>query len=102
MGLSPEEKEQLAALQAKENEPDPADDFEIEIGEGGKYARLPYSKGKSWLGQFGIQLDPPANDSGTGDGDKPEPKQPGKQKAKGSGTAPETADPGYWTKRRSG
>lgn len=66
MGLSKEEKDQLERLTAKANEPD-EEDFEIEIGSGDKYARVPYSRGRSYLQQhFGIDLDPEA-DSGNGE-----------------------------------
>jgi hypothetical protein len=59
MALSDEEKAQLEALTKKANEPDPEDDFEMEIFDGAKGARLPYSKGKSWLEEtFGINLTP--------------------------------------------
>jgi hypothetical protein len=58
VGLSKEEKEQLEKLTAKANEPD-EEDFEIEIGSGDRYARVPYSRGRSYLQQhFGIDLDP--------------------------------------------
>lgn len=62
MGLSKEEKEQLDALTKKAEEPD-EEDFEIEIGSGDKYARVPYSRGRSYLQQhFGIDLDPETDD----------------------------------------
>lgn len=59
MGLSKEEKEQLEALTRKANEPDEDDRYEIEIGSGDKYARVPYRKGRGFLQEhFGIDLDP--------------------------------------------
>lgn len=68
MALSKEEKEQLDALTKKANEPDEPD-FEIEIYDGPKGARLPYSRGRTYLQtHFGIDLDPdPAKES---DGDQ--------------------------------
>jgi hypothetical protein len=51
---------QLAELDEEDN-----DDFEVEIFDGHKGARVPYSKAKPWLSTtFGIDLKPP------GDGDK--------------------------------
>lgn len=67
MGLSDEEKATLAALQKKAEEPDPDEDFEIEIYDGPKGARVPYSKGRSWLRDtFGIDIGdaPNGNDDG--------------------------------------
>jgi len=59
MALSKEEQEQLAALQAKAEEPD-SDDFDVEIwDETGAGAKVPYSKGKTWLQRFGIDLPEP-------------------------------------------
>jgi uncharacterized protein YcbX len=67
--LTPEQAKQLKDLQAQADAPD-EDDFDVEIWEGDKGARVPYSKGRSWLSQtFGIDLgDPPAADDGA---DKP-------------------------------
>lgn len=57
MALSPEEKAQLEALQAKESEPEPDDEF-IEIwDETGAGAKVKRSAAKSWLNKFGIDLD---------------------------------------------
>jgi len=52
-------KDERAALEKQlKDDDDAADDFEVEIGSGDSYARVPYSKGKSWLQQtFGIDLD---------------------------------------------
>jgi hypothetical protein len=106
MALSDEEKAQLAALMEKEKQADPEDDFEIEIYDGAKGARLPYSKGRSFLQQFGIGLDPdPETESDQGEGDKG-----GKSSAKSSGgktdsgkasgTGPKEQEAqGYWSKR---
>jgi hypothetical protein len=56
MPLSEDEKALLEELNRKSQEPD-AEDFEIEVYDtnGGKGARIPFSKGKSWLfDNFGI------------------------------------------------
>lgn len=83
MALTEEEKAQLAALTAKENEPDADEDYLIEIwDETGAGAKVPFSQGKSWLAKFGIGVEaPPAGDSG---------KAPAKGKAPASddGKAP--------------
>jgi hypothetical protein len=79
MGLSKDEQSALEALQRKASEPD--EDFEIEIwDETGAGAKVPYSRGRSWLQRFGIDLptevaEPEAEPEG-----KPAPKarkQPG-------------------------
>lgn len=59
--LSPEER---AALQRQLDDDAAADDdFEVEIEDGGKRARVPYSKAKKWLGDtFGIDLDDTSQD----------------------------------------
>ncbi len=47
---------QLAELKAQEERE--RDEFEVEIGSEGNYARVPYRKGKAWLQKtFGIDLD---------------------------------------------
>jgi hypothetical protein len=68
--LTPEQAKQLAELQAQADAPDD-EDFEVEIFDGDKGARVPYSKGKSWLSKtFGIDLgDPPAADEDQGGAD---------------------------------
>jgi hypothetical protein len=49
--------DELTALAAADDD----DDFEIEIFEGDRGARLPYRKGKSFLAKLGIDVgDPPA------------------------------------------
>jgi hypothetical protein len=100
MALSDEEKATLAALQAKENEPEATDDFEIELyTPEGHGARVPYAKGRGYLQQhFGIDLDPdPGTEGGTESGeDKSKPKTGAKPKA----GAPEgPARVGLFTKR---
>ena len=83
MALTDEEKAQLAALTAKENEPDASEDWAVEIwDETGAGAKVPFSQAKSWLSKFGIGIEaPPADDSG---------KAPakGKTPASGEGQAP--------------
>jgi hypothetical protein len=109
MALNDEEKAALAALQAKAEEPDPDDDFEIEIYDGAKGARLPYRQGKSFLAQFGIGLDPdPGKESGQGDDDKGN-TSGGKSKTNSGKTGSagtsggtggkESEAQGYWSKR---
>lgn len=69
--LTPEQAKQLADLQAQADAPDD-EDFDVEIWEGDKGARVPYSKGRGWLSKtFGFELgDPPAADE-PGAGDAP-------------------------------
>jgi hypothetical protein len=66
--LTPEQAKQLADLQKMADAPDD-DDFDIEIWEGDKGARVPYSKGRSWLAStFKLDIgDPPAADDGAAD-----------------------------------
>ena len=75
--LSPEKRAELEALLAADDQDD--DDFEIEIRDGDKAARIPYSRGRSYLQKhFGIDLDP-----------EPEPEpEPGK----GTKTPAKSAD----------
>lgn len=99
MALSKEEKEQLDALIAKDKEPD-QEDFEIEIGSGDKYARVPYSRGRSYLQQhFGIDLDPETGDeSGEGsaaEGESGKGKKPAKPAAGNEGSQ----RTGHWSGR---
>jgi hypothetical protein len=54
-------KEERAELEAKlaADDQDEEDDFEIEIRDGDKAARLPYSRGRAYVQKhFGIDLDP--------------------------------------------
>jgi hypothetical protein len=79
MALSDEEKATLEALTQKANEPDEPTDFEIEIYDGSKGARIPYSRGRKYLqDHFGIDLDPEPGEGATDDG---------KGKSKGTGKA---------------
>ena len=56
--LSKEERAELERRLADDDATE-EDDFEVEIGSEGNYARVPYRKGRSWLQQtFGIDLDP--------------------------------------------
>jgi len=75
MPLSDDERQQLEALMAKDQEPDP-DDYDIEIwDETGAGAKVPYRKGKTWLQRFGIDLpeQPPKPDKTDKPEAKPEP-----------------------------
>lgn len=70
--LTPEKRAELEALLAADDNAD--DDFEVEIQDGDKRARVPYSKGRSWLqSAFGIDLDPEPEEEPKG--------EPGKLKA---------------------
>jgi hypothetical protein len=56
MALSKDEQATLDALNAKATEPE--EDFSIEIwDESGAGAKVPYSKGRSWLARFGIDVE---------------------------------------------
>jgi hypothetical protein len=65
--LTPEQAQQLKDLQAQADAPDD-EDFDVEIWDGDKGARVPYSKGRSWLSKtFGFDLgDAPADDGDEG------------------------------------
>ncbi|HEY2089900.1 MAG TPA: hypothetical protein VGH54_28250 [Mycobacterium sp.] len=70
MALTEDEQKLLDELTTKSKEPDPANDREIEIFDGEKGARIPFSHGAKWLrDNFGIgdEPDPPAG-AGAGDG----------------------------------
>jgi len=83
MALTDDEKNQLAALQKKAEEPD-ADDYDIEIwDETGAGARIPYHKGRSWLNRFGIDL--PEQPEGDAEGDQDQAQ--GKPRSKRQGGA---------------
>lgn len=72
--LTPEQQKQLDDLTALANSPDDDDDFEIEIVNGDRRARVPYRKGRSYLQEhFGIDLDPPADDGTDGNGTEKDP-----------------------------
>ena len=56
--LSKDERAELEKRLADDDATE-EDDFEVEIGSEGNYARVPYRKGRSWLQKtFGIDLDP--------------------------------------------
>jgi hypothetical protein len=101
VALSKEEQEQLDALTAKASEPEPESDFEMEIYDGPKGARIPYSKGRSWLqNNFGIDLDPdPEKETGSDAG-----KGAAKEGESGQGKKPAKPDEGaqrtgHWSSR---
>ena len=105
MGLSDEEKATLEALTKKANEPDDEDNFEIEIYDGQRGARVPYRKGRGYLQEhFGIDLDP---DPGKGDesGSTGKPKTgksqtPKGDKGSGEGEGKEREAQSYWSRNR--
>jgi hypothetical protein len=74
MALSADEQKLLDELTAKASAPDADDDWELEIFDGARGARLPISKAAGWLHQnFGIgdapaPAAPAAGDGGQGDG----------------------------------
>lgn len=71
--LTPEQQKTLDELTALAESPDDDNDFEIEIRNGDRAARVPYRKGRSYLQEhFGIDLDPPPDD-GTDDGTEADP-----------------------------
>lgn len=75
--LTPDEAKALESLLAKKDAPD-QEDFEVEIFDGDKGTRLPYSKGRSWLQtHFDIDLgEPPDGDADEGGADdKPAPPE---------------------------
>jgi hypothetical protein len=66
MGLSADEKKLLEELTAKAKEPD-APESEIEIWDGSKGARVPFSQGSKWLfDNFGIGEAPAPPEGGQG------------------------------------
>lgn len=68
--MTPEKRAELEALLAADDDSGD-DDFEIEIRDGDRAARIPYSRGRSYLQKhFGIDLDPEPEG-----GDEPEPKK---------------------------
>jgi hypothetical protein len=84
MALSKDEQAQLDALTKKATEPD--EDFDIEIwDETGAGAKVPYSKGRSWLNKFGIDL--PTEPPETEPSEPSEPKAPKARKQPGPSTS---------------
>lgn len=58
MPLSKEEREQLDALMAKDQEPEAEEDFEVVIQDpDGRTVHLPYSKARNLLKKWGFDLD---------------------------------------------
>lgn len=78
MGLTDDEKATLAALQAKENEPDDDDMGEVEVWDkDGNGARLKHKHGKAWLIAHGFVPDdtqPPEDPPESDPKDKPKGK----------------------------
>ena len=77
--LTPEERAELE--QKLKDDDAAADDYEVEIGSGDSYARVPYGKAKKFLqDKFGIDLDaePKQDDD---EPEKPKGKQGGQQQA---------------------
>lgn len=92
--LTDEQAKLLEELTELANSPD--DDFELEIGSGDKWARIPASQGKTWLAEhFGIGAEPPApagkGDDGQDDGQGDTPRPRAKPRAKPA--APAAGEP---------
>lgn len=80
--LSKEERAELEQ-RLRDDDAEGDDDYEVEIGTGDNYTRVPYSKAKSWLQKtFGIDLDEQPQD------DTPE------DKGKGKGGGKDSSGPG--------
>jgi len=102
MALTDDEKELLAKLTKKAEEPDDADDYEVEMtDENNRTIRVPYSKGKGLLAKWGFNLDElpkPEGDGApggaTGDGGNPD----GAGKAP-AGNGKPAGTPGYFAKK---
>lgn len=82
MGLTAEEKEALAALQAKEKEEDFDPEDYVEVWDkDGNGARMRHSHGKKWLQDHGfLAPDEPSTDSDANDDDKSDGKPAGTRK----------------------
>lgn len=79
--LTPEERAEFER-KLKEDD-DAADEYEVEIGKGDSYARVPYGKARKFLQEaFGIDLDAEPKQEGEGEG-KPKGKQGGEVRAFG-------------------
>ena len=77
--LTPEQRAELERQLADDDAA--ADDFEIEIRDGDKATRIPYSRGRSWLQEhFGIDL--PATPE---EPEEPDDKQKGGKVVQGRG-----------------
>jgi hypothetical protein len=69
MGLTSDERKLLDELNEKAKQPDAAADFEIEVYNEGKGARLPFSQGRKWLMEnFGIGADETSDEGAGGSG----------------------------------
>lgn len=99
MALSEEEKAQLDALIAKDKEEPPEDEY-IEIwDESGKGAKVKRSSAKSWLNQFGIDVDEAAPEEG--DAKDTKGSKPAKTAKRDTPTSEGTATR-YFGNRRAG
>jgi hypothetical protein len=93
--LTDDEQKLLDELTARANEPDAADDYEVEVYDtgAGKGARLPISQAKSWLYEnFGIG-EPPA---------QPAADEPGKAKGTKQDGAAAQQRQGYFGRQQAG
>jgi hypothetical protein len=95
MALTEDEKATLAALQAKENEPDDDDNEPVEVWDkDGNGARLSHKHGKKWLIDHGFIPDdtPPPNNDDDDDDKTPKGKQStGKGRQSASKAKPRTS-----------
>jgi ATP-dependent RNA helicase RhlE len=102
MALTEDERALLADLQRREAEPDEGDDFEIEIFDGQRGARIPFKQGARWLrDNFGIGLAELAEgDGGQGQGQGQQQGQGQGQQRQGQGQGQQQpARQGYFSKR---
>jgi hypothetical protein len=100
MALNADEKKLFEELQARLNEPDEDDNFEVELYDtnAGKGARVPYKSAKNWLHEiFGIG-DAPAPKAGEGSGTGGGAPAPG---TGDGGAAPATGPQGYFGRKTS-
>ena len=101
MALNADEKKLFEELQARLNEPDEDDNFEVELYDTnvGKGARVPYKSAKGWLHEiFGIG-DAPAPKTEQGSGAGSGAPAPGTGDAGAGGAAP--APQGYFGRKSS-
>jgi len=104
MALTDDEKATLEALNKKANEPDDADDYEVEMtDENNRTIRVPYSKGKGLLAKWGFDLEDlpkPQGDGTPGDGGNTDGGNDGAGKSAGNGGKPANATgTGYFAKK---
>lgn len=89
MALTDDEKATLAALQAKENEPDDDDMEEVEVWDkDGNGARLKHKHGKAWLIAHGFV---PDDTQSSEDPPESDPKDKPKGKTRQSASKPRTS-----------